>query len=387
MIEIIKEPKENKISMPKLPKEVRQIGSIQGYGRIYMEDYIYRFLHEGNSKMQDMTCILMGEDYYQENKGMFFIKGAFCLNDISYAEGLPVFSEDVWDEIYAKVQRYFPEQKILGWSLSRIGIGNAAYQQIERICKRHFTGEHRLVMLMDHEEQEERFYISHRGQLVLDEGYYVYVDRNGAMQDYLTDFHIGVQEKEEQKRPIQNIIATETSDVGHETVARYRQLLQEQDSRRGQGMTRMIAPVAALVLVVLSAVLLQNYMKLQDMEKDVQTLAQEKAKEDVLETISQEVEQNKGMTEQTTQEAAQSTEAAQTTEESQMAEQPQITEEPQTVVNPYLAQGYYMVEEGDRLTAISRKVYGNEDMVDAICEKNGIKNMDHICPGDKLLLP
>ena len=58
-----------------------------------------------------------------------------------------------------------------------------------------------------------------------------------------------------------------------------------------------------------------------------------------------------------------------------------------TTTNVYLQQGYYIVEQGDKLTDISRKVYGTEDMVSQICQKNNIENGDHICAGDKLLLP
>ena len=55
--------------------------------------------------------------------------------------------------------------------------------------------------------------------------------------------------------------------------------------------------------------------------------------------------------------------------------------------NEYLAQGYYIVQEGDKLLDISRKVYGNDNMVAAICEANGITNIDHIQVGDRLQLP
>lgn len=56
-----------------------------------------------------------------------------------------------------------------------------------------------------------------------------------------------------------------------------------------------------------------------------------------------------------------------------------------TTTNVYLQQGYYIVEQGDKLTDISRKVYGTEDMVSQICQKNNIgKQGDHICAGDKL---
>lgn len=49
--------------------------------------------------------------------------------------------------------------------------------------------------------------------------------------------------------------------------------------------------------------------------------------------------------------------------------------------------GVYVVEEGDTLAIISRKVYGDVNHVDAICRMNGISDGNLIYVGQKLLLP
>ena len=49
--------------------------------------------------------------------------------------------------------------------------------------------------------------------------------------------------------------------------------------------------------------------------------------------------------------------------------------------------GVYIVEEGDTLAIISRKMYGDLSHVDAICKMNGIENGNLIYVGQKLLLP
>ena len=49
--------------------------------------------------------------------------------------------------------------------------------------------------------------------------------------------------------------------------------------------------------------------------------------------------------------------------------------------------GIYIVEKGDTLAIISRKMYGDLDHVDAICRMNGIENGNLILVGQKLLLP
>ena len=50
-------------------------------------------------------------------------------------------------------------------------------------------------------------------------------------------------------------------------------------------------------------------------------------------------------------------------------------------------QGYYIVQKGENLAAISRKIYGNADMVQAICDKNGIENVDEVFAEQQLVLP
>lgn len=49
--------------------------------------------------------------------------------------------------------------------------------------------------------------------------------------------------------------------------------------------------------------------------------------------------------------------------------------------------GVYIVEEGDTLAIISRKMYGDVSHVDAICRMNGITDGNLIYVGQKLLLP
>ena len=49
--------------------------------------------------------------------------------------------------------------------------------------------------------------------------------------------------------------------------------------------------------------------------------------------------------------------------------------------------GIYVVEKGDTLAIISRKMYGDLNHVDAICRMNGITDGNLIYVGQKLLLP
>ena len=49
--------------------------------------------------------------------------------------------------------------------------------------------------------------------------------------------------------------------------------------------------------------------------------------------------------------------------------------------------GVYVVEKGDTLAIISKKMYGDVTHVDAICRMNGLSNGNLIYIGQKLILP
>ena len=46
-----------------------------------------------------------------------------------------------------------------------------------------------------------------------------------------------------------------------------------------------------------------------------------------------------------------------------------------------------MIKEGDRLADVSEMYYGSMDMIERICEVNGIEDPNQILPGQKIVLP
>lgn len=58
-----------------------------------------------------------------------------------------------------------------------------------------------------------------------------------------------------------------------------------------------------------------------------------------------------------------------------------------TEAQTYLAQGYYIVQKGDNLVGICRKIYQTTAMLDKLCEVNGIEDENSIYAGQYLILP
>lgn len=62
-------------------------------------------------------------------------------------------------------------------------------------------------------------------------------------------------------------------------------------------------------------------------------------------------------------------------------------ESQETSAKVYLDQGYYIVQPGDKLELICRKIYNTTAMMEKLCEANQIEDTDKIFAGQKLILP
>lgn len=200
---------------------------------------------------------------------------------------------------------------------------------------------------------------------------------------------------------------------------RYRDYL---NKRRGD--RRMPMPVhnssytstllLAAVILVLGYSAYQNHEKMESMERTLSRMelqaamqtevVQENAVrvEDVIGNITPEVndkstqssselqnvapEQNVQMTQQDTQNLSTQLPAVQEEENNTQVSEEQAT---QTLSESeiYLSQGYYVVQAGDNLAGICRKIYHTTAMMDKLCEINDIDNADAIFAGQRLILP
>ena len=402
MIEIVNEPRPAEEVETREPRNIRQIGNVSGEHMVYMEDYVYRFLHRKDRKVGRAAFVFLGDIRNRAGCNIVYIKGALELQDISFGGGLPVFSEDMWDEIYRQTRHFFPQWSIVGWAMQTIGLQQEWSKDIRKICSRHFPANHGNVYLYDAYGEWEKMYLDLDGKIIPQEGFCIYYEKNTPMGSYLSAYHSKLEQQvaEGDYRSNERFLIHDESRYADqirqdaEAMARYRAYMNGRSERNYRYRIKAAISIAVVVLVLLSGVLLQNFVKLSDMQKAVQTLsnedAVEKAREDVIkQTIEKkatELAESKQGEEKEADSGEDHKQESQQSSEQQTQQQARTTDATQDQ-NPYLAQGYYIVEQGDKLTDISKKVYGNEDMVQAICEKNQLPDSNHIESGDKLLLP
>ena len=93
-----------------LPKNIRQIGNMQGAVRIYVEDYVYTYLHgSGRSGWAHKGSIFLGSRCQESGQKYIFISGLVHIPDENFRNGVPEFTDLMWGGIYQDMKQYYAE--------------------------------------------------------------------------------------------------------------------------------------------------------------------------------------------------------------------------------------------------------------------------------------
>ena len=340
-------------------------------------------------------AILFGKMYKTTIGKCMFISGAAACQNFELDLDETIFSEENWGEIYRIRDSFFPELEICGWFLSRMGFSVDLNDKIIRIHMDNFSGENKVLYMIDALENEDAFYQFENYSLKKQRGYYIYYETNQEMKNYM------LAEGEMGRMPERGR-CSETIKRDTAVVKNYKKALRKKKSLRPKSAFANPAYVAgglvaAMVLIygVRSAVQYQGNQKMQEVfqqqemtdaknvtgaqqgEKETDTVSKiETTQNSENEVVSDEKAGSSEISEESNSESAvQDTEASET----------QTTEKTQQTWGSI--GGYYTVKRGDTLAGISKKMYQSYNYIEMIAEANGIDNVDEIYPGQILEIP
>ncbi len=190
MIEIICKDEPEKAVLNKeetvfLPKNIRQVGSPRGRHRIYLEDYVYTYLRGAAKNSEACAGVFLGKSRVVKDIRYTFVSGVVeCSAAVFQWENISL-DESFWDYIYKEQKQYFSELEIVGWVLGKAGQAMELTPAVEAAHRKYFAGRDKILMLIDILEGEELFFIYEQGYLQKREGYYIYYEKNLAMQEYM----------------------------------------------------------------------------------------------------------------------------------------------------------------------------------------------------------
>ena len=419
-----------------LPKNIRQIGNVQGPVRIYMEDYVYTYLHgNGRSGWAHRGSIFVGTKWHENGQKYLFISGLVHIPDEYFKDGMPEFTDMMWGGVYRDMKQYYDQVEILGWGMDVAGDCAKLTGNLEQVHRKAFQGQEKFAFLMDSLEKEEAFYIYEKNMLRRRDGYYVYYEKNPQMREFMMQ---GKDEGEHQPE----------IDPQKSVVTSYREITSKNSRKGGKVFQTMVYASCLALLVAVTAMgvnMMSSAGKIERLEEAVSFLEAEPAEvesepasevepattseahqatpqqmspqiqieseiksDTVPDTASDAESEDKSDGESEVQpndesedvsdskpEAAtgdeSQTEPAQEqgdqTDEKPKAEHTAKTQktQKQEETPAFAQQDYYIVEKGESLLGISQKLYG-KDYTRQLCELNDLEDENKIYAGQKLLL-
>lgn len=419
---------------PYIPRNVKQIGEPAPERKIYVEDYVITYINrifEG-SREQEKVLLLFGGEAVSGGYNYIYVRGACEVKAQKKTENGNYFDGADFQKAMEEGGVYFRQLPLIGWALIRQGQPLNLEERMRNTWEAYMS-RIPLFLLGDLSEKEEIFYWKYDGRVKEQPGYYIFYEKNRAMQEYL------IKQKGDGKQ-------TEKKEETDLLIENLRGKLTERKVQEKSRQNFLLYAASGFLLIVVLAIgvtLLNNNKKIAAIQTSVDSLLENLAEAEMQKQQSSDLAatiKGQGLTQsgsqagqvsgeaiaagepQTTTKASQTSTTAPTTTkrttEAQTVTQPatQPTTEAQTATQPTtqstaapttqattaatsqkaaqeaqpaakVTPKSHVVKEGETLQSISRRIYGNINMVDAICKKNNIKNPDAIFVGQEIMLP
>ncbi len=375
---------------PKLPRNIRQIGERDQSIRLYMEDYVNTYLKRLFPKGgQDLRVgVLLGTSEEHEGIPYLFVDGAMEIEDVTEAGEKVEFSEIAWKKTYQTIEQMFPKRVIMGWFLCGGPGSTLSPLNYWKQHSQYFAGKNQLMYLNCSLDGEEAAYVASENGFYRLRGYSIYYERNQMMQDYMI---------------LRKDVRRVESGTGDPVIRDFRQRMEEnknQVTARRSAMRVLSGLCMALTVVLLAGgvTMIGNYRRMREMEAVIASVLPVEDREtepadDQQETMVvleapgglQMEKETAGQEDHTPQKAVEETEAV--PEESSYEDDPEQDVDDEASHQVLAGQTVHQVQEGETLYGICLEIYGNGNLLDEICQINGLEDENKIIAGQNLILP
>ena len=389
-----------------IPKNVRQIGNVSDNPKIYVEDYVDTFFNQLCEKCAKagngpVGAFLVGDMQSGDSGDFIYIYGAVQMHELKMSGTEYVIDDSTWKHGYEDCKQFFDDGEMLGWFIVHPGVPLQPDAAAVKLHKKAFPKKNTVLIMKDPVEKDEAYFVHKMNDLMEIGGRYTYYEKNPCMQNYMIA-----------SRKKNGVFPSET--VEDRAAQDFRNLARKRGQRRREKKPGSLIYAAgacmALVLVIMGVSMINSADRMKSVQSTLETLAgTENAAEisTVPESTDPAAEMQEGQ--EPGEPAEQTDQTVQTDQTGQAGEEPETQETsaavaaaaPETELQADAneetmdgddpadngSDGVYVVEKGDTLAIISKKMYGDVNHVDAICRMNGISDGNLIYVGQKLLLP
>ena len=400
-----------------IPKNVRQIGNVSDSPKIYVEDYVDTFFTQLSDKYRNdpqkpLGAFLIGDIQTYEGEDYVYIYGAIQMQELRVSGMEYLIDDETWKRAYEECKQFFEDGELIGWFVVRDDAEKAPGNSTVKLHKKSFPKKNTVFIICDPQEKEETYYVHKMNDLMEIGGHYTYYEKNPCMQDYMIS-----------SRKKNGAVQTEVKAAQN-----FRDLARKQGRRTRQkhqgNFVYAMSVGLVLVLVIMGVAMLNNFNKIRKAQNQIEEVAgtintvkdsdnsgssnegndpnggqadgsedgtadENTGAENENSTAGDDADQGKtdsaaNKNTDTEKSNSASTNSSQA-KNSQSDEVVEASAVPSSSTNG--SDGVYVVEKGDTLAIISKKMYGDVTHVDAICRMNGLSNGNLIYIGQKLILP
>ena len=394
-----------------IPKNVRQIGNVSDSPKIYVEDYVDTFFAQLSEKSEKakgpVGAFLVGDIQSVDDEDYVYIYGAIQMHDLKMSGNEYVIDESTWKHAYEDCKQFFEDGEMLGWFVAHPGVPLTPDSSVIKLHKKSFPKKNTVFIMKDPVEKDETYYVHKMNDLMEIGGHYTYYEKNPCMQNYMIA-----------SRKKNGAVSSET--VEDRAAQDFRDLVRKrgtrQKRRKAGGLMYVASACLVLVLIIMGVAMVNSFDRMKSVQSTLEALADRSDTVETRETSGSVTavtsEEQTGDGQAADDKGAQSgdgqasddqnvsnddaqSDASQTEgkkEESSSSQDVSDASDEQSgqasdSSGKNGSDGVYIVEQGDTLAIISRKMYGDVNHVDAICRMNGITDGNLIYVGQKLLLP
>lgn len=376
------------------PKNVRQIGNVSDTPRIYVEDYVDTFLNQLCDKADENPtgAFLIGHTVRQEEQDCIYISGAVQMEEID-TEGPDIaIGEETWKRAGEDCEKYFEGGKIIGWFISLPGHPLLLNGNLTKIHEQYFAHTGTVFIMKDAAEKDELYFAYKYKELMQMGGHYIYYEKNPSMQNYMVTRR-------------KKIGVTPSEVVEDKAAKNFRSIVKERFEVQEQRHTSRVMYAASvflvLVVLIIGVTTMNNYDKMKSVQssldyiketvspgKEGQTVETSAQPKSGTEDSEPQEDQGEGDTDDGGSVGGQ-TDGQASGQDASTQGKTDTNSGGDTAASTMkeMSEDIYIVEKGDTLARISKKVYGDTSHVDAICKMNGLSDGNLIFIGQKLLLP
>ena len=400
----------------KLPKNIKQIGGGESDTQVYMEDNVALYLSKVPDREEDIRYgVLVGEVKRSCGYTYIFINGAIDVREVF--DNTVIFGDDTWTSLNDDIYRYFSGSKVVGWFLSQSYSNSNQSMWIKKMHLNNFAGLDKVFFKIDRDEDDESFYIYGNETMEKLPCYHIYYEKNVSMEEYMLGTNADINFKkslytEERSGIIERKVSEIKNSISNKVDNKISKKETEKESPETEIVpfkkyNKMLSRAASFFVIgalATTIAVMGKQGKLDNLSNEFKSMVNGiinngDSVEDgsgILSVNGVPVKESTGENNDVEKDTTDNNETTTNKEDTTDNKEEATTNEEETTTPPAeeqtasvipAATKNYMVEKGETLYSICKKLYGNADNINTIIELNNLESADAIYYGKNLIVP